>query len=77
MKKLLIPVLIFVVLVLGYCVYQDSEMKKQKEVNQLILDAHQSLNIVDSNPNNFISNDDVEVVPAHSSNRFIAKSSEL
>lgn len=77
MKKLLIPVLIFVVLVLGYCVYQDSEMKKQKEVSQLILDAHQSLNIVDSNPNNFISNDEVEVVPAHSSNRFIAKSSEL
>ena len=52
-------------------------MKKQKEVNQLILDAHQSLNIVDSNPNNFISNDEVEVVPAHSSNSFIAKSSEL
>lgn len=77
MKKLLIPVLIFVVLVLGYCVYQDSEMKKQKEVSQLILDAHQSLNIVDSNPNNFISNDEVEVVPAHFSNRFIAKSSEL
>ena len=77
MKKLLIPVLIFVVLVLGYCVYQDSEMKKQKEVNQLILDAHQSLNIVDSNPNNFISNDEVELVPAHSSNRIIAKSSEL
>lgn len=36
MKRLLILSIIFAVLVLGYWVYQDAEMKKKREVNQLI-----------------------------------------
>ena len=77
MKKLLILIIIFAVLVLGYWVYQDSEIKKEKEVKQLIDDAHQSLNIIDSHPHKFIPNNEIKVFPVHSSNRFIAKSSEL
>ena len=77
MKKLLIFIIIFAVLVLGYWVYQDSELKKEKEVKQLIDDAHQSLNIIDSYSNKFISNNEIKAFPVHSSNRFIAKSSEL
>lgn len=75
MKKLLIPIIIFAVIVLGYWVYQDSEMKKKKEVNQLMQDAHQSFNIVDTHPHNFNVNNDIEVVSVHSSAHFIAKSS--
>ncbi|WP_425918652.1 hypothetical protein [Acinetobacter sp. TSRC1-2] len=50
-------------------------MKKKKEVNQLMQDTHQSFNIVDSHPHNFILNNDSEVVSVHFSSHFIAKSS--
>ena len=56
MKKLLIPVFILIVVLLGYYVYQDAERKKKNEVDQLIYDAHQSLSVIDSNPNFFIHN---------------------
>ncbi|WP_407303310.1 hypothetical protein [Acinetobacter sp.] len=52
-------------------------MKKKKEVNQVIHEAYQSLNIVDTHPYNFISSPDIEVIPVHPSAHFIAKSSEL
>ncbi|MDN5512200.1 hypothetical protein [Acinetobacter sp.] len=52
MKKLLIPIFIFAVFMLGCVVYHDNQMKKRQEVDQLIQDAHQSLKIVNSNPNN-------------------------
>ncbi len=77
MKKILILLIIFAVLGLGYWVYQDAEMKKKKEVNQVIHEAYQSLNIVDTHPYNFISSPDIEVIPVHPSAHFIAKSSEL
>ena len=40
MKKLLIPVFILIVVLLGYYVYQDAQRKKKNEVDQLIYDAH-------------------------------------
>lgn len=54
MKKLLIPIFILIVVLLGYYVYQDAERKKKNEVDQLIYDAHHSLSVIDSNPNLFI-----------------------
>lgn len=62
MKKLLIPIFILIVALLGYYVYQDAERKKKNEVNQLIYDAHQSLNVIDSNPNLVIHNAKIEDV---------------
>ncbi|WP_442767567.1 hypothetical protein [Acinetobacter bohemicus] len=56
MKKLLIPIFILIVVLLGYYVYQDAERKKKNEVDQLIYDAHHSLSVIDSNPNLFIHN---------------------
>ena len=56
MKKLLIPIFILIVVLLGYYVYQDAERKKKIEVDQLIYDAHHSLSVIDSNPNLFIHN---------------------
>lgn len=75
MNKLLISIIIFAVIMLGYWVYQDSEMKKKKEVNQLMQDAHQSFNIVDAHLHNLILNNDSEAVSVHSSAHFPAKSS--
>ncbi len=45
---------IFAVIVLGWAVYQDNQMKKKQQVDQLIQDAHQSLKVVESNPNNTV-----------------------
>ena len=56
MKKLLIPIFILIVVLLGYYVYQDAERKKKNEVDQLIYDPHHSLSVIDSNPNLFIHN---------------------
>ncbi|MGB8696735.1 hypothetical protein [Acinetobacter sp.] len=50
-------------------------MKKKKEVNQLMQDAHQSFNIVDAPLHNLILNNDSEPVSVHSSAHFTAKSS--
>jgi len=77
MKKLLILSIIFAVLVLGYWVYQDAEMKKKREVNQLIHESSQSLNIIEPSPHNFIYKQVDEVVEVRSSVYLIAKSSEL
>jgi len=54
MRRLLIPMFIFAVIVLGWAVYQDNQMKKKQQVDQLIQDAHQSLKVVESNPNNTV-----------------------
>ena len=54
MKKLLVPTLIFAVVLLGYGVYHDNQMKKRQEMDQLIQDAHQSLKTVEANPNNMV-----------------------
>jgi hypothetical protein len=77
MKRLLILSIIFAVLVLGYWVYQDAEMKKKREVNQLIHESSQSLNIIEPSPHNFIYKQVDEVVEVRSSVYLIAKSSEL
>ncbi|MDK1683768.1 hypothetical protein [Acinetobacter terrestris] len=77
MKRLLILSIIFAVLVLGYWVYQDAEMKKKREVNQLIHENSQSLNIIEPSPHNFIYKQVDEVVEVRSSVYLIAKSSEL
>ena len=79
MKRLLILSIIFavLVLVLGYWVYQDAEMKKKREVNQLIHESSQSLNIIEPSPHNFIYKQVDEVVEVRSSVHLIAKSSEL
>ncbi|CAB1214077.1 hypothetical protein SFB21_1422 [Acinetobacter bouvetii] len=77
MRKLLIPIFIFSVLILGYAVYQDSQMKKRQELEQVIQDAHQSLNIVDTNPHNMILGDQVEIMMTDSSDQFILKPKEL
>ena len=77
MKRLLILSIIFAVLVLGYWVYQDAEMKKKREVNQLIHESSQSVNIIESSPHNFIYKQVDEVVEVRSSVYLIAKSSEL
>ncbi|NNH35582.1 hypothetical protein HLH12_08500 [Acinetobacter sp. NIPH 2377] len=77
MKRLLILSIIFAVLVLGYWVYQDAEMKKKREVNQLIHESSQSLNIIEPSPHNFIYKQVDEVVEVRSSVHLIAKSSEL
>ena len=52
MKRLLVPTFIFAVVLLGYGVYRDSQMKKRQEMDQLIQDAHRSLRAVEANPNN-------------------------
>lgn len=54
MKKLLVPTLIVAVVLLGYGVYHDNQMKKRQEMDQLIQDAHQSLKTVETNPNNMV-----------------------
>ena len=54
MKRLLVPTFIFAVVLLGYGVYRDSQMKKRQEMDQLIQDAHQSLKTVETNPNNMV-----------------------
>ncbi|MGE8558555.1 MULTISPECIES: hypothetical protein [unclassified Acinetobacter] len=54
MRRLLVPIFIFAVIVLGWAVYQDNQMKKKQQVDQLIQDAHQSLKVVESNPNNMV-----------------------
>jgi predicted negative regulator of RcsB-dependent stress response len=54
MRRLLVPMFIFAVLILGWAVYQDNQMKKKQQVDQLIQDAHQSLKVVESNPNNMV-----------------------
>ena len=54
MKRLLVPTFIFAVVLLGYGVYRDSQMKKRQEMDQLIQDAHQSLKTVAANPNNMV-----------------------
>ena len=77
MKRLLILSIIFAVLVLGYWVYQDAEMKKKREVNQLIHESSQSLNIIEPSPHNFIYKQVNEVVVVRPSFHLIAKSSEL
>ena len=77
MKRLLILSIIFAVLVLGYWVYQDAEMKKKREVNQLIHESSQSLNIIELSPHNFIYKQVDEVVEVRSSVHLIEKSSEL
>ena len=77
MKRLLILSIIFAVLVLGYWVYQDAEMKKKREVNQLIYESSHSLNIIEPSPHNFIYKQVDEVVEVRSSVHLIAKSSEL
>ena len=77
MKRLLILSIIFAVLVLGYWVYQDAEMKKKREVNQLIHESSQSLNIIEPSPHNFIYKQVDEVVEVRSPVYLIAKSSEL
>ncbi|MEZ2901729.1 hypothetical protein ACBQ24_03055 [Acinetobacter terrestris] len=77
MKKLLILSIIFAVLVLGYWVYQDAEMKKKREVNQLIHESSQSFNIIEPSPHNFIYKQVNEVVVVRPSFHLIAKSSEL
>jgi len=77
MKRLLILSIIFAVLVLGYWVYQDAEMKKKRGVNQLIHESSQSLNIIEPSPHNFIYKKLDEVVEVRSSVYLIAKSSEL
>lgn len=77
MKRLLILSIIFALLVLGYWVYQDAEMKKKREVNQLIHESSQSLNIIEPSPHNFIYKQVDEVVEVRSSVHLIAKSSEL
>jgi len=77
MKRLLILSIIFAVLVLGYWVYQDAEMKKKREVNQLIHESSQSLNIIEPSPHNFIYKQVDEAVAVRSSFHLIAKSSEL
>ncbi|OTG66198.1 hypothetical protein B9T25_10340 [Acinetobacter sp. ANC 4470] len=74
MKKLLIPIFILIVVLLGYYVYQDAERKKKNEVNQLIYDAHQSLNVIDSNPNLIIQNAEIEDVTTEPLARFIVQS---
>ena len=66
MKKLLIPIFIFAVFMLGCVVYHDNQMKKRQEVDQLIQDAHQSLKLVESNPNNTVL-DPFETADPHSS----------
>ncbi|MGA8882181.1 MAG: hypothetical protein WB445_00945 [Acinetobacter sp.] len=41
MKGLMIPIFIFLVGVLGFMVYKDTETKKQAELNRLIHEASQ------------------------------------
>ncbi|WP_174559312.1 hypothetical protein [Acinetobacter bouvetii] len=52
-------------------------MKKRQELEQVIQDAHQSLNIVDTNPHNMILGDQVEIMMTDSSDQFILKPKEL
>lgn len=77
MKNLLILIIIFAVIVLGYWVYQDSEMKKKNEVNQLIHEAQQSLNIVRSYPDNFMLHYDKVTILVQSSERWMTESNHL
>ena len=48
MKHILIPILVVLVVVLGYLVYQEEEKRKQAELNQLMNEsANLSLKNVD------------------------------
>ncbi|OAL81684.1 hypothetical protein AY606_02850 [Acinetobacter sp. SFB] len=77
MKNLLILIIIFAVVVLGYWVYQDAEMKKKNKVNQLIHEAQQSLNIVKSYPDNFMPHHDKVAALVQSSERWMTESNHL
>lgn len=77
MKNLLVPIIVFAVILLGYCVYHDSEMKKKNEVNQLMNDADQSLNIVNSYPDNFMSYNNKVVGIVQSAERWIVESNKI
>jgi predicted negative regulator of RcsB-dependent stress response len=76
MKRLLVPMFIFAVVVLGYAVYQDNQMKKRQEVDQLIQDAHQSLKVVEGNPNNTVL-DPIETTDTHSASPLQVKSRQF
>ena len=52
MKNYIIPISISVIILLGYVVHRETELRKQQEVNQLIEDATQSLDVIQSNKNN-------------------------
>lgn len=52
MKKIFVPALVFAVVLLGYGVYHDTQMKKRQDMDQLIQEARQSLKTVENNPNN-------------------------
>lgn len=77
MKNLLILIIIFAVVVLGYWVYQDAEMKKKNKVNQLIHETQQSLNIVRSYPDNFMPHHDNVAALIQSSERWMTESNHL
>jgi len=48
MKSYVIPVCALLVGILGYCVYKQSENRRQQEVRRVIEDANRSLQMIEA-----------------------------
>lgn len=49
MKTFVIPAVLLVIVLLGLFVNQQSELKRQQEIERVVNDANSSLNVIESN----------------------------
>lgn len=48
-KIFVVPVVVLVVILLGFIVYKQAEVRRQQEIERVVSDANQSLNLIESN----------------------------
>lgn len=49
MKIFVVPAVLLVIVLLGFFVKQQSELRRQQEIERVVSDANTSLNLIESN----------------------------
>ena len=49
MKIIVVPIVVLVVILLGFIVYKQAEVRRQQEIERVVSDANHSLNLIESN----------------------------